>query len=359
MTTTEKLTKSDYDVLIIGAGQAGLALAYHFKSTSLYFGIVDGNARIGDSWRKRYDTLTLFTPRSLSTLPGLSLSGDPNGYATRDEFADYLETYAHQFALPVLLSTRITRLEQTAQGFEVITAAGDSLAGRVIVLATGAFQQPIIPVVASQLAAEVVQFTTDSYKNATQAPAGPVLVVGDGASGRDIASELSATHPVLLATGRPRRLLPEQILGQNIWWWLQKLGLLSVAGDTPMGRYMRKVDPFPARGKGTQQLQRQGVQIVRRLVSALANSVTFADGQTKTIASVVWAVGYRDDSAWVNIPAVKDERGNFIHRAGISPVPNLYFLGRPWQRTRSSALIIGAGADALDLKERIMRSLSS
>lgn len=349
--------KPRYDLLIIGAGQAGLALAYHLKSTSLIYGIVDGHVRIGDSWRKRYDTLTLFTPRWLSTLPGLPLSGDQNGYATRDEFADYLETYTRHFDLPVLLNTKITKLEQMDQGFHAITAADKSFYCRAVVLATGAFQQPLIPALATQLAAEVAQFTTDTYQNVLQIPAGTVLVVGDGASGRDIASELSATHQVLLATGRPRWLLPEQILGQNIWWWLKMLGLLSISSDTALGRWLRKADPFPARGKETKELAKQGVQIVPRLVAAAANSVTFANGQTQRIAAIIWAVGYRDDSTWVEIPTVKDAYGNFIHRAGISPIPNLYFLGRPWQRTRSSALITGAGTDALYLKEQIIRAL--
>ncbi|MBX3011873.1 MAG: NAD(P)-binding domain-containing protein [Caldilineaceae bacterium] len=344
------------DLLIIGAGQAGLALAYHLQSTSLRYTLVDGHARIGDSWRKRYDTLTLFTPRWLSTLPGLPLPGEQNGYATRDEFADYLEAYAHHFALPVLRDTKITKLEQAAPGFQANTAAGGVLPCRAVVLATGAFQQPVIPALANQLAATVAQFTTETYKNRVQVPVGTVLVVGDGASGRDIASELSATHQVLLATGRPRRLLPEQLFGQNIWWWLKHLGLLSVSGNNALGRLLQKVDPFPARGRETTQLTKQGVQIMPRLVAATGDWVTFANGQRQRITTIVWAIGYRDDSAWVAIPAVKDEEGNFIHQAGLSPVPHLYFLGRPWQRTRSSALITGANADAHYLKEQIIRS---
>lgn len=129
------------------------------------------------------------------------------------------------------------------------------------------------------------------------------------------------------------------------------LGLLSISSDTALGRLLRKADPFPARGKETKELAKQGVQIVPRLVAAAAN------GQTQRIAAIIWAVGYRDDSTWVEIPTVKDTHGNFIHRAGISPIPNLYFLGRPWQRTRSSALITGAGTDALYLKEQIIRAL--
>lgn len=195
------------DVLIIGGGQAGLALGYHLQQTRQRFQIVERRARVGDNWRSRYDSLTLFTPRAYSALPGLALSGDPNGYPTRDEFAAYLEKYAEQFQLPLRLGVNIQRLEQRNGGFWAMISDSERLLTRQVVLATGSFQQVKAPPLRQQLAGDVRQLTAIQYRNPGQIPPGAVLVVGDGASGRDIAAELSATHKVFLATGRPAPVL--------------------------------------------------------------------------------------------------------------------------------------------------------
>lgn len=210
------------DILVIGAGQAGLAMGYHLKRTALRFQLVDQNARIGDSWRRRYDSLVLFTPRAYSVLPGFSMPGDPESYPDKDEFAAYLEAYAGHFDLPIALETGIRRLERTNGHFRAVSEAGATVECRAVVLATGAFQQPIVPSVSKQLAPTVRQYSPETYKNPASVPPGTVLVVGDGATGRDIAAELSADRTVFLATGRPRRLLPQRILGKSTWWWLAR-----------------------------------------------------------------------------------------------------------------------------------------
>ena len=349
------------DILIIGAGQAGLALAYHLKSThlkstALRYQLVERNAQIGDSWRNRYDGLTLFTPRSFSALPGLALQGNPKGYATRDEFADYLDHYANHFGFSIHLNQEICLLEQVEGGFQTTTEAGDSFSSQIVVLATGPFQKPKIPIIAKKFAPEIGQFTPETYKNAVQIPMGTVLVVGDGATGRDIAGELAQTHTVLLATGRSRRLLPETVLGKSIWWWLDKLGMMRVSARSILGQYMRRVDPFPARGNRLSDLQRKGVQVQKLLIEVNGKIVRFSSGDTAQVDSVIWATGYQDDNDWVAIPEVKDGEGNFIQSAGISPVKNLYFIGRSWQRTRGSALITGVGEDALYLTKHILQT---
>lgn len=344
---------SQVEILITGAGQAGLALGYHLRQTSLHFQLVDGHARLGDSWRKRYDSLRLFTPRAYSALPGLALPGDALGYANKNEFADYLESYAAHFRLPVALNTNLQRLERANGQFRAITHFGGSLTARTVVLATGAFQQPLIPPLAARFSANVRQFSPANYKNPEQIPPGTVLVVGDGATGRDIAAELAATHRVLLAVGRPRRLLPDWVLGRSAWWWFDKFGLLSVSSDTALGRKLRQSDPFPGRGKDFKQLARHGVKVVPRLTQAEGRAVTFSNGEMATIDTVIWATGYKDQSDWVAIPEVKDAQGNFIHRHGISPVVGLHFISRPWQRNRGSALILGVGEDAAYLAKHI------
>ena len=346
------------DVLIVGAGQAGLAMGYHLKQTSLRFLLVDGCSRVGDSWRRRYDSLLLFTPRSLSALPGLTLKGDPQGYASRDEFADYLEAYADHFALPIEMNMGIQRLERRNGHFAATSITGQEIEAQVVVLANGGFQEPVVPTMSKNLSGDVQQFSAESYRNPSQVPAGTVVVVGDGATGRDIASELAESHTVYLATGKPRRLMPERILGMSMWWWLQKLGFLTAPTDSFIGRKMRAMDSFPNRARDFNALRRKGIQIMPKVTQADGNTVTFANGASVSVNSIAWAMGYRDDSDWVAIPEVKDSQGNFIHQKGISPVENLYFIGRPWQTSRASAIISGAGRDAEMIVKAIQANTS-
>ncbi len=220
--------QSSLDILVIGAGQAGLALGFHLRTTPFRFQLVDRDARVGDSWRKRYESLVLFTPRAYSALPGLAVPGEPDGYPTKDEIADYLEAYASHFGLPVVPGTGIRRLGQVQEEFRAITEAGEAIDCRAVVLATGPFQRPAVPLLSKRLSASVVQLTPENYKAPDQLPPGRILVAGDGATGRQIARELTTTHEVLLATGRPRWVIPERILGETIFWWMNKLGLLRV-----------------------------------------------------------------------------------------------------------------------------------
>src|SRR5215207_8126764 len=145
---------------------------------------------------------------------------------------------------------------------------------------------------------------------------------GDGATGRDVASDLSASHHVLLATGHPRRLLPDRILGRSSWWWLDKLGILRLSGETALGKRIQKTDPFPSRGKTLKSLKAQGIQVMPKLVSSPGSQARFANGASAEVRVVIWATGYRDNSNWVAIPDVKDSDGNYIHRHGIAPIPN-------------------------------------
>src|SRR4051794_40341909 len=151
------------DVLVIGAGQAGLATGYHLRSTGLRYELLERHGRIGDSWRMRFDSLTLFTPRSYSALPGLGLLGDPDAFPAKDEIADYLERYGQHFALPVRLDAQVVSLEQSDGGFRATTADGSIVAAKAIVIASGAFQKPAIPELASGVSGNVTQLTPDAY----------------------------------------------------------------------------------------------------------------------------------------------------------------------------------------------------
>lgn len=347
-----------HDVLVIGGGQAGLAAGYYLQQAKADFLILDACPRIGDSWRRRYDSLTLFTPRFLSSLPGLDLAGARNGYASKDEFADYLATYANHFGLAVQSNTQVVRLSREPHSGRFIAETGDEslFAAKVVIVASGAFQLSRIPILSMAIAG-VEQLSTETYSNPNQIIKGPILVVGDGASGRDIAVELARRFEVLLSTGRRRRLFPERFLGRSTWWWLRRFGLLKVSGESFVGRLMRRADPFPDRQRSLRHLRSLGIDIRPRLVKAEGTEVGFADGTHADIGTIVWALGYHSNNFWIAVPGARDSQDDLAHHNGVSPVEGLYYLGRPWQRNRGSALIAGVGEDAKFIVRDGIRSL--
>jgi putative flavoprotein involved in K+ transport len=333
------------DVLIIGGGQAGLAMGYQLRRTRLRYLIVDQHARTGDSWRERFDSLVLFTPRAYSALPGLPVPGDPDGYPTKDEIAGYLESYAAHFQFPIERNTGIERLERHDGAFTATTTTGSVITARSVVIATGAFQQPAVPPIAQHCRDEVVQLTPATYRNPQQTPAGTVLVVGDGATGRQIALDLSTTHRVLLATGRPRKVTPDRILGKPLFWWLDKTGLIRKSRETRLGRKL--------------MLREAGATIVGRLTNADGRQLRFADDSEAEVDTIVWATGYRDQTDWVAIPELIDASGSFVEHRGISPVPGLTFIGRSWQWSRGSAILAGVGDDAAYVAQHLIGTLAT
>lgn len=334
------------DILVLGSGQAGLAVAYFLRETGLTFILLDGQRRLGDSWRQRYDSLTLFSSRAFSALPGMPMPGDPTGYPTKDEVAAYLEEYGRKLALPLLLDERVTRLDRADGGFLAQTQRGARVEAASVIVATGPFQIPTVPAFAEKLSPGVTQFTGASYRRPAQIPAGPVLVVGDGPTGRQVAVELAASHDVSLSTGRMRLLVPQRFLGWDIMRCFEATGALRADKESLHGRFVHLFDPVPGLDLLRPVLRRRGIQIVSRAVDASDRQVCFADGSEREFSTVIWALGYRDDASWLRIPGAVDGRGSYVEERGISPVPGLYHVGRSWQNSRASALITGAGHDA-------------
>jgi putative flavoprotein involved in K+ transport len=340
------------EVIIVGAGQAGLSMGYWLKQKSRSFLLLEAGPCIGESWRQRYDSLVLFTPRRYSALPGLALPGDPEGRPTKDEMADYLHSYADHFALPVQTDTRVVRLQKHGETFLLQTTHGTYQAWTVIV-ATGPFQQPRIPAFASALSQEVQQLHSASYHKPSEIPAGPVLVVGAGDSGAHIAAELAHAHPVSLAAAHPLYFVPLTLLGKSLFWYLDQLRLLEVDGATRMGRWL-KAQPEPVLGLELKQaLQERQVLIKPRATSAQGNMVQFADRSQAQVRTVIWATGYRQDFSWIHIPGALDERGQPSAQQEVSSTPGLFFLGFPWQPSRGSALVGWVGNDARRLAVRL------
>ena len=344
------------EVLVVGAGQAGLAVAREFESLNVTCVVHERRKRVGDSWRERFDSLVLFTPRELSTLPGLPHSGDPQGFPSKDEMADYLERYAECFTLPVVTSSGVERLSRTPQGFVAVTASGKLINARAVVIATGGFQRPRRPSFARALSPGVQQLDPLSYSNPTALNKGHAIIVGDGATGRQIALEVAQSRRVTLATGRRRFFGPQRILGQDTTGLALRTGLLTADKRTPAGRLVRWLDLTPGLHLRLGSLRRGGIDIVPRCVGAEKDQLIFSDGSRRHADVVIWALGYRDDTRWVEIEGVATTDG-FVHERGATAVPGLYHVGREWQASRASGLICGVTRDAENIAARVKKFL--
>ena len=347
------------DIVVIGAGQAGLATAYFLKRSGVAFALLDGHGRIGDSWRKRYDSLVLFSSRAYSELPGLPLRGDPAGYSSKDEIAGYLENYARTLQLPVRMNDCVESLEWHPSGFLARTGSGKEIEAVSAIVATGPFQKPVVPKFADKLSSDVAQFTAATYRGPQQLPIGRVLVVGDGATGRQVTAELAAAHEVWLSAAGFRLIVPQRFLGRDSIAWFDTTGALRDDKKSLHGRFVRLFDPIPGWNLRLSELRRAGAKVTRRAVDASGRTITFADGKTQTFDAVVWATGYHDDSSWLHIPGAVGPRGNYLENRGISPVPGLFHIGRNWQNNRASALLAGAGHDAAGIAARAVEFVQS
>ncbi|SHN88693.1 putative flavoprotein involved in K+ transport [Geodermatophilus obscurus] len=234
------------------------------------------------------------------------------------------------------LNARVSGLQRTDAGFRLSTADRTYTARQVIV-ATGPFQIPFVPPLAAGLDGSVTQVHSSAYRSPEALPEGPVLVVGGGNSGFQIAAELARTRPVELSIGSAYPALPQRLLGRDLFWWLTRLGLMRVTAESRLGRRIQARGEFVI-GTDRRGLQRAGVRFRPRLVDAAGRTVRFADGSSREVDVVVWATGYRSDHSWIDVPGVL-RAGRVVHDRGVTEVPGLYFLGLSWQHTRGSALL--------------------
>lgn len=348
--TSTESSRDRFDVVVIGAGQAGLAVGYSLARQGRRFVILEAADSIGAAWRTRWESLLLFTPRRYNALAGLAFPGDPAGYPTRDEVIAYLGLYTATFELPVELKSAVRSLTCEDDRF-VIGLDERSLEADQVVVATGPFQVPTTPALAGELAPEVFQTHSTGYMKPTDVPEGRVVVVGGGNTGYQIAQELSATHQVVLAVGSPQKPLPQRILGRDLFWWLTKTGLIKKTVDTRIGRRLKDRDTLI--GSSPRELKRRyEVELKPRVVGATGRKISFADGSDLDVDAVIWATGYRTDHSWIDLP-VLDSGRRLRHRRGVTDVPGLYFLGLSWLHTRGSALLGWVKDDAEFIAEQI------
>jgi putative flavoprotein involved in K+ transport len=305
------------DVLVVGAGQAGLAMGYALSQQGRDFLVVDAADEIGQSWRSRWDSLVLFTPAQYDGLPGVPFPAATDTYPTKDDVADYLATYAERSALPVRLSAPVTDVSRQ-DGHYLATVDGETVEAKRVVIATGPFQAPFTPNMASDADASVVQLHSAVYRRPADLPTGPALVVGGANSGCQIARELAETRPVHLAVGDRVPALPQRFLGKDLWWWGNKVGLSSVTVESKVGGRLSRHDPVI--GASPRALaRRHGVRLHPRVSSIAGSTVTFADGTSVEPASMVWATGFRGAYQWIQVPGVLDNTGTPLHLRGVRP----------------------------------------
>jgi putative flavoprotein involved in K+ transport len=343
------------EVIVVGGGQAGLTVGYYLTQAKIPFVILHAGARVGDSWRQRWDSLTLFTPAVYSALPGLLFPGHPEHYPGKDEVADYLEQYAQTHELPIRSDSRVSSLESADGGYRLSTQSGTYEAARVIV-ATGAYQRPYIPPISEQLSDEITQLHSAEYRNPNQLSARDVLVVGAANSGAQIAEDLASTHHVHLSQGARIPRLPRRVLGKSVHWYGDHLGLIAASLDSWRGRTQRGDTLI---GTSLRALKRHhGVELVDRTVDAHEHTVRLKNGRELDVQTVVWATGYRPDYSWIHVP-VLDERGAPIHRRGMTDAPGLYFVGMKNQYSRGSSLLHWVRDDAAHIVQQVHEARNS
>ena len=343
------------ETLVLGGGQAGLSVGYHLAQRDLPFVILDANERIGDSWRKRWDSLRLFTPARYNALPGMAFPGPAHSFSTKDEVADYLEAYAGRFGLPVRTGVRVERLSRNGSHF-VVETSDRLFEAENVVVAMSTHQVPRMPAFTHELDTRIRQLHSGEYRNPSQLRAGPVLVVGVGNSGAEIAVDVAKEHPTRLAgkeSGRvPFRIERTPARFVFLPLMFRVIGHRVLTVRTPIGRKMRpKLLSHGAplvRVKPT-DIAAAGIERVPRVVGVRDGLPLLENDRVLETANVIWCTGFRPDFSWIDLPVFgeEDEPIEPIHRRGIvADEPGLYFVGLFFLYAMSSGFLPGVGRDA-------------
>lgn len=342
-----------FQVIVIGGGQAGLSVGYCLKQYGLSFVILDANARIGDAWRKRWDSLRLFTPAKYDGLIGMPFPAPPFSFPTKDDMADYLETYAKHFDLPVRTGVKVDRLHREGSRY-IVEAGGRRFEADHVVVAMATYQAPRIPEFAHAFDSGIRQLHSSQYRNPAQLGPGDVLLVGAGNSGADIAIDVSRFHRTWLS-GRHPGHIPFRIEARFARLLLPILfrivfhRILTV--DTPIGRRVRA----SAISKGHElirvkpvDLDTAGVTRVPRVTGVRDGKPLLADGRVLDVANVIWCTGFHPGLSWIDLPTrLYGEDGEPLQERGVVPGESgLYFVGLQFLYSLSSTMIHGVARDA-------------
>jgi putative flavoprotein involved in K+ transport len=338
--------------IVIGGGQAGLSMGYHLARRSVQFIILEANDRVGDSWRKRWDSLRLFTPARFDGLVGMPFPAGPHTFPAKNEMGEYLETYAAHFRLPVRTGVKVDRLGKE-KGRYVVAAGELRFEAEHVVVAMATYQRPRVPPFAGSLDPGIVQLHSSEYRNPAQLRGGGVLIVGAGNSGAEIALEVARSHPTWVS-GRDTGHLPFRIEGAASRLLLAPLALRFIfhrvlTVNTPVGRKVRPKVLFrggPLIRVKPEALAAAGIHRVPRTIGAREGLPALEDGGVLDVANVIWCTGYDPGFSWIDLP-VFGQDGQPIHRRGVvTNEPGLYFVGLHFLYALSSTMIHGVGRDA-------------
>ena len=346
--------------VIIGAGQAGLATAYHLQRRREPCVVLEENACVGDNWRAQWDSLKLYTPAKYDGLPGMPFPGDRWSLPTKDQVADYLAAYADRFELPVRTRTRVHRLGATEDGFTVDTGDATILAENVVV-ATGTYgRTPNLPEYAVDLDPSIRQLHSSEYRRPSQLRDGSVLVVGASSSGMDIAYELAESRPTVLC-GRDcgqEPVRPESAAARLVDPVFVFLARHVITRRGPLGRKVIGFARF--RGKPAVRVRRKdlatrGVERVLDRVVGVRNGLPLlAGGRSVDVDNVLWCTGFRQDFSWIDLPVIGEDGWPKEMRGIVDSTPGLYFCGLAFQSSVGSGLLPGVGRDASFLARRVV-----
>jgi putative flavoprotein involved in K+ transport len=348
--------------VIVGGGQAGLAVGFCLAQLRQQFVIIDAHQRTGDSWRIRWDSLQLFTPAYLNALPGLEFPGPRNVPSTKDQMADYLEAYATRFDLPVRRGWRVDSVTKNDDRF-IVASGLHRFEADNLVLATGGYQAAFVPPFASDLDPGIVQLHSSEYHRPSQLRDGDVLVVGAANSGAEIALEVAATHRTWLSGRHPgsEPTRPgsrvDRLLTPPFWFFLSRVASVT----NPIGRRLRPqmlTMTLPLGRVTLKELDEAGVVRLPRTIAVRDGAPVMEDGRVIDVANVVWCTGYRTAFDWVQLDAF-NQHGQPEHNRGVAPEPGLYFIGLFFLSSAASSLVGGVGRDAEYIARHIAARTSS
>jgi putative flavoprotein involved in K+ transport len=345
-----------FDVVVVGGGQAGLAMGYHLAKRNLNFVILDAHSRVGDAWRLRWDSLRLFTPARIAGLPGAAFPGPPTALPGKDDVAGYLEAYASRFKLPVRLRTTVD--SATKDGDRFVVAAGDLRfeAGQLVV-ATGGHPDPFRPDFAAQLDPGISQLHSADYRNPSQFRDGEVLVVGAANSGAEVALGAAASHRTWLA-GRSTGTFSSSIYRRPLWWVINQVATVKTAAGRKL-RAQAEAGGSKLFQPRLKELAAAGVVRVPRVAGVQNGKPRLEDGRLLDVKNVVWCTGFSHNYSWIRLPAFGDGHIPAHDRGVVRAIPGMYFVGLPYQLALNSALLDGVGRDAEHVAQQIVARASA
>lgn len=340
------------DYIIIGAGQAGLAMAYYLNKQNAGYLIVDANSETGEPWLKRWDSLKLFTPSEFNNLPGMDFPHKNGHYADKYEVANYLKAYVKKFNIPIAFNQKVNSLKKVEDYF-ILKSETQEYKAKNVIVATGPFHTPFTPKFHTKINKDILQIHSEHYKSPSQLQDGATLVVGAGDSGVQILEEISNSDRKVYFSGNTNiTSIPQEILGKTLWWWFKKIGFLTAHKYSWIGKKL-STGGQPIIGTDVKTLfKKENVTCVGRSLDANNTEITFEKDTIKDIKNIIWATGFKPNFNWIEGIEL-DESQYPTNFRGVSEIEGLYYLGLPWLYTRGSATLGGVKKDAKYLSKYI------